>query len=119
MDFEHIVAIAGFLILASIIISKVSDKFGIPSLILFLIIGMLAGSDGLGNIYFDDVHAAQSIGVIALIYIIATLISKQIFGGFEEETIYSVSIIIVIYLIIEGWNKKKNAHRRINKDSKE
>ncbi|OQC21232.1 MAG: K(+)/H(+) antiporter NhaP [Deltaproteobacteria bacterium ADurb.Bin072] len=46
--------------------SKVSDRFGIPALLVFLALGMLAGSEGLGGIYFDDPSLAQAIGVVAL-----------------------------------------------------
>ncbi|MFA4934195.1 MAG: potassium/proton antiporter, partial [Candidatus Omnitrophota bacterium] len=50
--------------------SKASDRFAIPALLLFLVIGMLAGSEGIGRIYFDNARLAKSIGVIALIFII-------------------------------------------------
>jgi cell volume regulation protein A len=57
------------LILISVLVSKISDRFGIPALLLFLVIGMLAGSDGPGGLYFDDPALAQSIGLIAMILI--------------------------------------------------
>jgi cell volume regulation protein A len=43
---------------------------GIPSLVVFLAIGMLAGSEGIAGIAFDDAQAAQSLGIIALCYIL-------------------------------------------------
>jgi len=61
---------ASILLLASVLASKVSDRFGVPALLVFLILGMLAGSDGPGGIYFDDPALAQFIGVIALILIL-------------------------------------------------
>lgn len=61
---------AAVLLLASILASKVSDRLGIPSLLIFLGIGMLAGSDGLGGIQFDDPALAQTLGIIALCYIL-------------------------------------------------
>lgn len=67
---EYIFIIASLLILVSVLISKVSDRFGIPVLLLFLILGMLAGSDGPGGIYFDDPALAQTVGVIALVVIL-------------------------------------------------
>jgi cell volume regulation protein A len=42
----------------------------LPALLLFLVIGMLAGSEGIGGIYFDDYGIAKSVGTIALIFII-------------------------------------------------
>ena len=65
-----IVLIGGsILILISVLVSKISDRYGIPALLLFLGIGMLAGSDGPGGLYFDDPALAQSIGLIAMILI--------------------------------------------------
>lgn len=75
---ESILIGASILLLLSVLVSKVSDRFGIPALLLFLILGMLAGSDGLGGIYFDDPALAQSIGVIALILILFS-------GGLDTE----------------------------------
>jgi len=61
---------AAILLLVSIIASKASGRLGVPALALFLVIGMLAGSDGPGGIYFDDPRLAQWLGVIALIFIL-------------------------------------------------
>jgi len=62
--------ISAFLLLLSVIASKLSTTFGIPSLFIFLGLGMLAGSDGLGGIQFDNVELAQHIGTLALIFIL-------------------------------------------------
>ena len=69
-DIELILLIIPALIILSIILTRATDNAGIPTLLLFLSIGMLAGSDGLGHIYFDNAELAQSIGIIALIYIL-------------------------------------------------
>lgn len=66
MSFELILIIAASLLLISVLVSKISDQSGIPALLLFLAIGMLAGSDGLGGIYFDDPALTQFIGIVAL-----------------------------------------------------
>lgn len=62
-------AIAVLLVL-SVVSSKLSDRFGVPSLLIFLMIGILAGSEGLGGIYFDDPQIAQAIGLFALAIIL-------------------------------------------------
>ncbi len=67
---EYILIGVSILLLISVLVSKISDRFGVPVLLLFLILGMLAGSDGPGGIYFDDPALARSIGVIALILIL-------------------------------------------------
>ncbi len=67
---EWLLLIAGILLIISAFASKISDLLGFPVLVLFLAIGMLAGSDGPGGIYFDNAAWAQAIGVIALAYIL-------------------------------------------------
>ena len=70
MVIENILLWVGLLIFVSVISSKLSDKFAIPVLLLFLAIGILTGSEGLGGLYFNDPQAAKSIGIVALIFII-------------------------------------------------
>lgn len=67
---ENIILISSVLLIASIVANKTSFKLGIPTLILFLVVGMLAGSEGIGKIYFDDPHTAQLMGVVALNFIL-------------------------------------------------
>lgn len=63
---ENILLIGSILLFLSLIAGKTSYRFGIPVLILFLGIGMLAGSEGIGRINFDNPKAAQFIGIVAL-----------------------------------------------------
>ena len=58
--------------------SKTSFKLGIPVLIFFLGIGMLAGSEGIGGIAFDDPKLAQVLGIVALNFILFS-------GGMETK----------------------------------
>lgn len=58
------------LLIASILANKTSFKLGIPTLIFFLAIGMMAGSEGIGKIYFNDPHLAEILGVLALNFIL-------------------------------------------------
>lgn len=67
---ENILLFGSILLFISIIASKTSFKFGVPTLILFLVVGMLAGSEGLGEIYFDDPKIAQFLGVMSLTFIL-------------------------------------------------
>lgn len=70
IDVNYLLLAGSVLILASIGIAKLSDNLGVPTMLLFIGIGMLAGSEGAGGIYFDDPNLAKSIGVIALIIIL-------------------------------------------------
>lgn len=66
---ELLVLIASILVFVGIVISKTGFRFGVPILLLFLLTGMLAGSDGLG-IKFENPVIAQNIGMLALCIIL-------------------------------------------------
>jgi potassium/hydrogen antiporter len=70
LTIENILLVGSLLLFISIIVGKTSYKFGVPTLLLFLIIGMLAGSDGIGGIHFDDPQIAQFIGIVSLNFIL-------------------------------------------------
>ncbi len=70
LPIEIVMLILAVLLVLSVAASKISDRFGIPSLLLFLGIGMLAGSEGIGGIYFDDPKIAQAVGFLALAVIL-------------------------------------------------
>ena len=67
---ENILLIGSLLLFVSIIVGKTSYKFGVPTLLLFLLVGMLAGSDGILGIHFDNPKNAQLIGIVALNFIL-------------------------------------------------
>ncbi|MBB6328989.1 cell volume regulation protein A [Algoriphagus iocasae] len=67
---ENILLISSLLLLAGVLASKTAGKTGIPMLLIFLGVGMLAGSDGIGGIRFDNPHIAQFLGIISLTYIL-------------------------------------------------
>lgn len=69
MRIELLLLVISVLFFASIIVSKVSSKFGVPVLLLFLGVGMLFGVDGLG-IHFDNFKITQTIGTVALCIIL-------------------------------------------------
>ncbi len=67
---DHTLLGLAVILLLSVLVSKASDRFGVPALLLFLVLGMLAGSEGVGGIYFDDPIAAQFLGAAALALIL-------------------------------------------------
>ncbi len=67
---ENILLIGSILLFISLFAGKTSSRFGVPVLILFITIGMLAGSDGIGKIHFDNPKTAQFIGIVALNFIL-------------------------------------------------
>lgn len=80
------VFIASLLLLLSVVLSKTSSQVGIPALVLFIGIGMLAGSEGLGGIPFDNMEVAQFVGMIALVFIL--------FSGGMETNIKSIKPVL-------------------------
>ncbi|WP_107037824.1 potassium/proton antiporter [Brumimicrobium mesophilum] len=70
LTIENILLIGSLLLLISIILGKTSSRFGVPTLLLFLTIGMVAGSDGLAGIKFDNPEIAQFIGIVSLNFIL-------------------------------------------------
>jgi cell volume regulation protein A len=67
---ENILLVGSILLFISLFAGKTTSRFGVPVLILFLGIGMLAGSEGIGGIYFNNPKSAQFIGIIALNFIL-------------------------------------------------
>ncbi len=66
---ENVLLIGAILLVVSIVISKTGYRFGVPTLLSFLLVGMGFGSDGLG-LQFSDVAQAQFIGMLALCIIL-------------------------------------------------
>lgn len=78
MFIDQILVAIAVLLLASVLASRASGRLGVPALVVFLGLGMLAGSEGIGGIYFDDAGLAQRLGIIALIFILFA-------GGIETD----------------------------------
>lgn len=70
LTIDNILLVGSLLLLLSVFAGKTSYKFGVPVLLFFLFIGMIAGSDGLIGIYFDNPQIAQFIGIVSLNFIL-------------------------------------------------
>lgn len=71
----NLLILCGVILLMCVTTSKLLYKFGIPVLVIFIFLGMLFGSDGLGGIYFDNYELAKDVCSIGLIFI-------MFYGGF-------------------------------------
>lgn len=67
---DHLILLSAILILVGIVSSKLSARLGLPVLVLFLVIGMLAGESGIGGIAFDNPAGAHALGTLALAMIL-------------------------------------------------
>lgn len=74
----NILFIAGTMLLISVVSSKVLYKYGVPVLVIFLGMGMLMGSDGIGGIYFNNPLIAEQLSNVGLLFIMFS-------GGFETN----------------------------------
>jgi cell volume regulation protein A len=68
---ENLLLLSSVLIFAAILVTKLGTRFGVPSLLLFLLLGMAVGQDGLG-LHFEDYQVAESIGHFAMTIILFT-----------------------------------------------
>ncbi|TVR24412.1 MAG: potassium/proton antiporter [Ilumatobacter sp.] len=106
MDADVMILAAAALLLGGVLLSKTSSRFGVPSLLLFLSLGMLAGSEGLLGIEFDDVDLARSVGIIALAFILFS-------GGLSTRWsdiapvlgpgLALASVGVVVSAVVLGW----------------
>lgn len=78
LTIENIMLVGSLMLFISIVAGKTSYKFGVPTLLLFLAIGMLAGTEGIGGIKFNDASVAQFIGIVSLNFILFS-------GGLDTE----------------------------------
>lgn len=67
---DRVLLVAALLVILGVAASKVSARWGVPVLILFVAIGMLAGSEGIGGIGFENYRLAHGAGTIALAVIL-------------------------------------------------
>jgi potassium/hydrogen antiporter len=81
MHVGELILIAGVMLAAGLVASLLAVRLRIPALLLFLGLGMLAGSDITGWIYFNDYEFARAVGIVALALI---LFEGGLAAGFEE-----------------------------------
>ncbi|MEO1339094.1 MAG: cation:proton antiporter, partial [Myxococcota bacterium] len=78
MDASYVALTAGTLLAAAAFAAFVSSRAGLPVLVLFLVLGMLCGSEGVGGIEFDDPGLAAFLGDLALAVILLS-------GGLDAQ----------------------------------
>ena len=74
---SNIMLVVAVMLMMSVFVGKAGSRFGMPALLLFLGVGMVAGVDGFG-LHFDSAASAQFVGMIALSIILFT-------GGLETR----------------------------------
>lgn len=82
------------IILMCLFLSKISNKLGLPTLLLFIFLGMIFGSDGIFKIDFDNYIISEYICSIALIFI-------MFYGGFGTNWKKSKTNCYKIYITFD------------------
>src|SRR5260370_38273836 len=78
------ILLGALLVLAGILSSLVAMRFGAPLLLVFLILGMLAGEAGPGGVRVDDVHTTYLGGSVALALVLFDGGLRTRFGSFRR-----------------------------------
>ncbi len=102
---EITMLVSGILLLLGIMSSKISARYGVPVLVLFLILGMLAGSEGLGGIAFENYEIAHAIGSLALAIILfdgGLKTSYQAIGQVWKPSFVLATLGVLITAVVTG-----------------
>ena len=83
---EYKILLCGILLFFSLCSIRLARTVQVPLLVMFLFVGILAGSEGIGGIYFDDFVTTQNIGNFALLFILFS-------GALETKKIDALSAL--------------------------
>ena len=98
---HEIMLVAGVLCLLGIFAGLLSAQVGTPLLLVFLLVGLLAGDDGLGGIPFDDFGPAYLVGNLAL--------AAGVGAGHAMFNI--VFVVVIVSVAVQGWTLAPTARR--------
>lgn len=98
--------VASSLVITAILSTRATQRFGLPALVLFVVIGMLAGSSGPGGIVFDDYGLSLDVGLIALAVILFSGGLDTRMRLFKASLVPAISLstvgVVVTMLVIGG-----------------
>lgn len=99
---NHALLVGAVLMFAGILLGGVSARFGLPALLVFLVVGMLGGEDGPGGIVFDDYGTSVLVGNLALAVILLDGGLRTRYATFRVALGPSLSLATVGVLITAG-----------------
>jgi len=104
-----LLAALGILLVLAGLASPISSRLGVPVLVVFLGLGMLAGSEGIGGIPFDDYALAFRLGTVALVFILfdgALNTAPEVVrrAALPAGLLATVSVVLTAALVaLAGW----------------
>ena len=101
-----LILLAALLLSAGVLLSKTSSRLGVPSLLLFLVLGMVAGSEGLLGIAFEDYELTQRYGIIALAFILFSGGGGTAWRDIRQVVVPGVALAtvgVLLSAIVLGW----------------
>jgi cell volume regulation protein A len=91
---HELILVGGLLLAVGLAAAKVADRVRVPGLLLFLGLGMLIGSEGLGGVEFDDAELTRTLGTIGLILI---LFEGGLTAGWHEiRPVFGVAVSLAV-----------------------
>lgn len=102
---DDLLLLASILVFFAILTTKIGSRFGVPSLLLFLILGMVVGDDGLG-VEFQDYELAESIGHFAMTIILFSggmQLSMQETKPVMKQGVLLASLGVLLTSLLMGW----------------
>lgn len=101
---DRLILLAAVLLILGIASSKLSARMGLPVLVLFLVVGMLAGEEGLGGIVFENYALAHGVGTVALALILFDGGLRTDLGQFRSVmapalTLASVGVVLTAAIV--------------------
>ncbi|MFZ0219646.1 MAG: potassium/proton antiporter [Candidatus Aquirickettsiella sp.] len=100
MDISYqIILVGALLLLVSIVVTNFSSRIGMPILLVFIIVGMLAGGQGPGGIQFQNIYQAHLMGTIALAIILLDAGLHTEYRKIREGALPAISMSLIGTLV--------------------
>ena len=103
---DRLILLGALLCLAGIVSSKLSTRVGVPVLVLFLLVGMAAGSEGIGGVAFENYGLAHGIGTLALVMILfdgGLRTTRAAFRAAAAPSLVLATLGVLVTAALTGW----------------
>ena len=105
MEAGTVLLLVGAILAGSLVVALGAARVGVPSLIAFLVLGMVLGSDGIGGIHFDDAELARTVGaagLAAILYEGGLSTSWRRLRGVAVPAVLLATVGVVVTALLAG-----------------